>query len=277
MPAEPRDSDAPPPRRRSSSLRRRNIYDLQTRPDRLLIIMFSMLRDEASKPYVNEDITLNTDQSQKIFQRVFAKLSEALYRSDTILTQVAPKEATTLHRLMDKSFEELYQKLTKEDQRVDVLCQGEGIIGEAKYTSSSTRNAIIYSPRARRFMLLLEIYDRMVRKLDLLHLYGILGTAEWMTVTYDWRRDLFAFANAQIEASNEAMRAARQKLEREARELRAAYHKRQRTDAVATGETNPPATPAEAGPSEQEFLEAVQHDLSDIARVSEHDDTEEAA
>ena len=209
MPDVPRDPDAPPPRRRSSPGRRRNIYDLRTRPDRLLIIMFSMLRDESSKPYVTEDITLNTDQSQKVFQRVFAKLSDALYRSDTILTQVAPQAATALHRVMDKSFEELYQKLTREDQRVDVLCQGEGIVGEAKYTAAATRSAVIYSPRARRFMLLLEIYDRMVRKLDLLHLYGILGTAEWMMLTYDWRRDLFAFANAQIEASNEAMRAAR--------------------------------------------------------------------
>lgn len=63
---------------------------------------------------------------------MFAKLSDALYRSDTILTQVAPQAATALHRVMDKSFEELYQKLTREDQRVDVLCQGEGIVGEAK-------------------------------------------------------------------------------------------------------------------------------------------------
>ena len=276
MPDVPRDPDAPPPRRRSSPLRRRNIYDLRTRPDRLLIIMFSMLRDESSKPYVTEDITLNTDQSQKVFQRVFAKLSDALYRSDTILTQVAPQAATALHRVMDKSFEELYQKLTREDQRVDVLCQGEGIVGEAKYTAAATRSAVIYSPRARRFMLLLEIYDRMVRKLDLLHLYGILGTAEWMMLTYDWRRDLFAFANAQIEASNEAMRAARQKLEKEARELRESYHKRLRGDATAAG-ADADVAPAETVPSEQEFLEAVQHNLSDIARVSEHDDAEEAA
>ena len=72
------------------------------------------------------------------------------------------------------------------------------------------------------------------------------------------------------------MRAARQRLEKEARELRESYHKRLRGDATAAG-ADAERAPAETGPSEQEFLEAVQHNLSDIARVSEHDDAEEAA
>ena len=72
------------------------------------------------------------------------------------------------------------------------------------------------------------------------------------------------------------MRAARQKLEKEARELRESYHKRLRGDATAAG-ADADVAPAETVPSEQEFLEAVQHNLSDIARVSEHDDAEETA
>lgn len=264
--APPSPSAAPRPIRRPS-LRRRNPYDLRTRPDRLLVLMFSMLRDEASKPYVSDEVTLHTDQSQKVFVRVFAKLSDALYRSDAILPQVAVKEATTLHRGMDKTFDELYQKLSKEEQRVDILCQSEGVDGVAKYTAARTRTAIIYSPRARRFLMLLEIYDRMMGKLDYLHLSGILSTSEWLVVTYDWRRQLFAYANALIEASNEAMRTARQKLQKDAEELRNAYRQRVSADAKQPDIMRP-----EEGPSDLEYRAAVEHDLNDIAMVSEHDE-----
>lgn len=258
------------------------------RPEQLLVLMIRMLKDRESKPYMVQNVALNTSHAQKVFRRVYDKLSHALYRSDEVLMTVDAKMASRLQATMDKNYQQLYDKLSQEEMRLDAMQEAEGVSGDVHYTVEREEKAVIYSPRAMRFVILMRTLDRIVTKIDLLHISGIIETTHAALAKWTWQRTITAFANEIIMASNTALQRTRQSLISKTQKEREKMFAK-RTANTLDGGDNDAATKNDetsvtqrrtddAGmPETHEIDQALEHQFDDVEFIPENDDDDDIA
>lgn len=261
----------PTTRRRSGS----STQARRSRPEKLLVLMIRMLADRESKPFMKQQVALQTSHTQHVFRRVYDKLSNALYRTDEILMTVDAKMAARIQVAVDKNYQKLYDDLSKEEMRLDSLQEAEGISGEICYTSEKEETATIYSPRAMRFVVLMRTLDRIINKIDLLHISGIIDTTPAALAKWTWQRRVIAFANEIIMASNTAVQTTRQQLIERTRLDREKY--RQRMEAAQQAEEDADRVAAqESGehdmPAPHEIDHAMATEIPDVEAVPDMDD-----
>jgi hypothetical protein len=237
--------------------------------------MIRMLADQESKPFMKQQVALQTSHTQHVFRRVYDKLSNALYRTDEILMTVDAKMAARIQVAVDKNYQKLYDDLSKEEMRLDSLQEAEGISGEICYTSEKEETATIYSPRAMRFVVLMRTLDRIINKIDLLHISGIIDTTPAALAKWTWQRRVIAFANEIIMASNTAVQTTRQQLIERTRLDREKY--RQRMEAAQQAEEDADRVAAqETGehdmPAPHEIDHAMATEIPDVEAVPDMDD-----
>jgi hypothetical protein len=233
--------------------------------------MIRMLSDRESKPFMTQQVAMQTSHTQHVFRRVYEKLSDALYRTDEILMTVDATMAARIQSVVDKNYQQLYDELSKEEMRLDALQEAEGISGEVSYTSEKEETAVIYSPRAMRFVVLMRTLDRIINKLDLLHISGIIETTHAALAKWTWQRRVIAFANSIIEASNKAVQTTRRRLiertrlDREKRKERLAA-----AEAAGAADTSDPEEPGMPAPHEVEH--ALSTEIPDVEAVPDLED-----
>jgi hypothetical protein len=246
----------------------------RSRPEKLLVLMIRMLADRESKPFMKQQVALQTSHTQHVFRRVYDKLSHALYRTDEVLMTVDAKMAARIQAVVDKNYQKLYDDLSKEEMRLDSLQEAEGISGEICYTSEKEETATIFSPRAMRFVVLMRTLDRIINKIDLLHISGIIDTTPAALAKWTWQRRVIAFANEIIMASNTAVQKTRQQLIERTRLDREKH--RQRMEAAQQAEETDRDADRESAehdmPAPHEVDHALAMEIPDVEAVPDLDD-----
>lgn len=241
-------------------------------PERLLVQMIAMLQDRESKPYMIQQVELLTSHTQQVFRRVYGKLSDALYRSDEVLMTVNPVLAVRVQAVVDKNYQQLYDELSKEEMRLDSLQEAEGVSGKISYTAQKEENAVIYSPRAMRFVILMRTLDRVINKIDLLHICGIIETNYAALAKYTWQKRVIRFANEIIMASNAALSTTRSDLVEKTRAERERL--RERVAQAEAGGTVIELPEAAQMPAEHEIDQAMAHEIEEVSAVAETEEEE---
>ena len=259
--------------------RRANNPPRRSRPEKRLVLMIRMLKDRESKPFMTQAVELRTSHAQHVFNRVYDKLSNALYRSDEVLMTVDAPMAARLQTSMDKNFQGLFDDLVNEETRLDALQEAQGVAGEVHYTVAKEELAVIYSPRASRFVLLMRTLDRVVTKIDLLHISGIIETTHATLAKWTWERTIIRFANEIIMASNKALQQTRSSL--------ITKTQKERDKALAKMQTAAEGAEAAAAvsagdykadmPAPHEIEQAIQHPVVDVEAIPETDDDDDIA
>lgn len=243
--------------------------------------MIRMLKDRESKPFMTQAVKLRTSHAQHVFNRVYDKLSNALYRSDEVLMTVDAPMAGRLQTSMDKNFQGLFDDLVAEETRLDALQEAQGVDGEVQYTVAKEELAVIYSPRATRFVLLMITLDRIVTKIDLLHISGIIETTHATLAKWTWERKIIRFANEIIMASNKALQQTRSTLiTKTQKERDKAVAKMQAAAENAEAEAVPAVSTGDNKadmPAPNEIEQAIQHPVEDVEAIPETDDEDEIA
>ncbi|RME41857.1 MAG: DUF1845 domain-containing protein [Planctomycetota bacterium] len=154
-------------------------------------------RRTVSQPYITQECTLNSRFSQTAYKRIFEQVSGSMYLLGIVLRIIGTdEEALAAEKVVDDMITEVSDELRNEIARLDRLLEANGLEGaHPKYTHPETYEVQLTSPRAGRFLFLIEQLDTLAHKLDSLWLTGILTDQQYANSGYAWQRRVVRLAN----------------------------------------------------------------------------------
>ncbi len=170
-------------------------------------------RPTVSQPYITRDCELQSRFSQTAYNRIFEQVSGSLYLLGIVLRIVGTdEEALEVEKVVDDMISEVSTELDNEAQRLDKLLEANGLEGcHPKYTHPETFEVQLTSPRAGRFLYLIEQLDVLAQKLDSLWLTGVLTDQQYANSGYAWQRRVVRLANRIRQITSRAIASAKNK------------------------------------------------------------------
>lgn len=168
-----------------------------------------------STPVIEGEITLNSDQAQRVFRRGYDQAARALYSLDVILRitqQVNPnfKEAyDTAINHAASLIDTVSGELEKELQRLTHLIEKNGVKVRARYNNAQTIQYAVSTPLASRFAGAVCTLDDVVQLLDTLWLSGVITSHAASEAKYSGQRRLLRVVRTLIGYATSARRSAR--------------------------------------------------------------------
>ena len=167
---------------------------------------------EYNRPFVVQKAVLGSHVAQEAFRRTFTSMEETLYSLGVVLRVVGnAQDAEAVEALVDEKFDAMAKEINEEKARLDKMLKDNDIQDKVEFTSPSSVEAHISSPRAGRYMSLIREIDKLVAKMTALWLYGVLQDQQYTKGNFRW---IGRFRTLSVEVRNinhRAMRAANQK------------------------------------------------------------------
>lgn len=166
-----------------------------------------------SSPALAREITLNSLQSQRVFDRHFKRVSKALLDLEVVLQVITDKigERDAISAMEDKIselFEHVNKDLDGEIERCRVLLNDNGIVEMVEYTSPKTISVELTSPQLINFTRMLSQLDELMLLIDTLWLNTILNNRQRLDANFAWQQRLMKLASRIIGNQNRARQAA---------------------------------------------------------------------
>ena len=121
------------------------------------------------RPQFDQTVTLQSEQAQRVYEREFRRVVEALYAIDAILRIIGDsQEADTVESMVSEMIGECAKEIKNEQARFDKLKEDNGITAIPRYTHPGQFQIRIVSPQAAQFAALLKSMDALMVSLDTL-------------------------------------------------------------------------------------------------------------
>ena len=144
-----------------------------------------------SRPVFDQQVILQSEQAQRVYEREFRRVVEALYAIDVILRIIGDsQEADSVESMVSEMIAECADEIKSEQARFDKLREDNGITAIPRYTHPGQVQIRIVSPQAAQFAALLQKMDALMISLDTLWLCGVMGNKQRGNGVYQWQQRL---------------------------------------------------------------------------------------
>ena len=149
-----------------------------------------------SRPVFDQTVTLQSEQAQRVYEREFRRVVEALYAIDVILRIIGDsQEADSVESMVSEMIGECASEIKNEQARFDKLKEDNGITVTPRYTHPGQVQIRIVSPQAAQFAALLQNMDALMISLDTLWLCGVMGNKQRANGVYTSHGQIFGFTS----------------------------------------------------------------------------------
>jgi len=162
-----------------------------------------------SRPVFTQNLNVNHQQAQNIFERSFWHVARALYSIDVVLRIIGKQEKIDeVEAIIQKDMQDMFVEIEKHTAILSQLMDDNGVDGSPEYTHPKEYTVQITCPQVARFVQLLKRMDAMLIKLDTAWLNGLIGSKERMELTREQRNKLNSLATRLIQIETRARNAA---------------------------------------------------------------------
>lgn len=149
-----------------------------------------------SRPYVVQQIPLQSFHAQQVFRRGFEIYSRSIYSLSVVLRATTDEEKIRMMEgVIDEKLNNSNEDLRKEIEQLRKVAEDNGItLGKVDYSNPGTVEAKISSHRAARYVNLIREYDSLIASLDALWLSGMIPDRDYSQKIYEWKRRILRIA-----------------------------------------------------------------------------------
>lgn len=149
-----------------------------------------------SRPYVVQQIPLQSFHAQQVFRRGFEIYSRSIYSLSVVLRATTDEEKIRMiEGVIDEKLNNSNEDLRKEIEQLRKVAEDNGItLGKVDYSNPGTVEAKISSHRAARYVNLIREYDSLIASLDALWLSGMIPDRDYSQKIYEWKRRILRIA-----------------------------------------------------------------------------------
>ena len=150
-------------------------------------------------------MVLQSEQAQRVYEREFRRVVEALYAIDVILRIIGDsQEADSVENMVSEMIAECAEEIKSEQARFDKLREDNGITATPRYTHPGQVLIRIVSPQAAQFAALLRNMDALLVSLDTLWLCGAMGNKQRGNGVYQWQQRLLRLGREIVDIERRA-------------------------------------------------------------------------
>ena len=150
-------------------------------------------------------MVLQSEQAQRVYEREFRRVVEALYAIDVILRIIGDsQEADSVENMVSEMIAECAEEIKSEQARFDKLREDNGITATPRYTHPGQVLIRIVSPQAAQFAALLRNMDALLVSLDTLWLCGVMGNKQRGNGVYQWQQRLLRLGREIVDIERRA-------------------------------------------------------------------------
>ncbi len=158
-----------------------------------------------SRPVFDQQVILQSEQAQRVYEREFRRVVEALYAIDVILRIIGDsQEADSVESMVSEMIGECANEIKNEQARFDKLKEDNGITVTPRYTHPGQVQIRIVSPQAAQFAALLQNMDALMISLDTLWLCGVMGNKQRGNGVYQWQQRLLRLGRRIVDIERRA-------------------------------------------------------------------------
>jgi hypothetical protein len=161
--------------------------------------------DLTAAPKFDQQAILQSEQAQRVYEREFRRVVEALYAIDVIVRIIGDsQEADTVESMVSEMIGECANEIKNEQARFDKLKEDNGITAIPRYTHPGQVQIRIVSPQAAQFAALLRNMDALMISLDTLWLCGVMGNKQRGNGVYQWQQRLLRLGRKIVDIERRA-------------------------------------------------------------------------
>ena len=169
---------------------------------------------KSSVPYMVRKVRLFSTPVQRTYQRTYHIHTAALYQVGVLLRAVGTeKQAAHVEEAIDQRLETITTDMQAEIKRLEQVRDDNGIADDVHYSAPLDIEAPISTRRAAVYLGILELWDRMLRVMDVLRLTAVITDAQFRDGVYVWRRQISQAVLANITVARRAMIARHKELQ----------------------------------------------------------------
>lgn len=152
-------------------------------------------RGPLSRPVFRQKVLINSLQAQRVMDRSFSRVANALFSLDVILRIIGdPKEVDQVEGVIQGHIERVAEDLKKATEQLQLAMDSNGIEATPGYSRPTEYPIEITSPQVAQFARLVRELDTLMSLVDTLWLNSVLTGQQRADATYEWQQRLIKLA-----------------------------------------------------------------------------------
>lgn len=152
-------------------------------------------RNRLSRPVFRQRLVINSLQAQRVMDRSFARVSNALFSLDVILRIIGDqKEVDQVEAVVQAHIDRVSEDMIKAKSQLNKVMADNGIEAVPGYSAPNEYSIEITSPQVAQFAKLVRELDGLMSLVDTLWLNSILTSQQRADATYEWQQRLIKLA-----------------------------------------------------------------------------------
>ena len=142
-----------------------------------------------SRPVFEKSIELRTETAQRVMEREFGRVENALYSLEVILRIIGKPEAVdVIESSVNQLLMDCIRQVEEEQDRFKKLMDDHGISEPPNYTQAREIRVAVSSPQVGQYLLLVQKLDELISRMDALWLMGVLSNQQRADGSYHWQQ-----------------------------------------------------------------------------------------
>lgn len=142
-----------------------------------------------SRPVIERTVSLRTETAQRVMEREYARVENALYSLEVILRIIGKPEAVdTIETAVNQLMMKCIGQMDAEQERFNKLMDDHGISELPNYTQAREIQVSVSSPQVGQYLLLVQKLDELIARMDALWLMGVLSNQQRADGSYHWQQ-----------------------------------------------------------------------------------------
>ncbi|MFC6674299.1 hypothetical protein [Marinobacterium aestuariivivens] len=152
-------------------------------------------RQPYSRPVFRQKLTVNSLQAQRVMERSFDRVSNALFSLDVILRIIGDQtEINQVEEIVQGHIERVAEDMAKAMEQLKKVMSDNGIEAVPGYSAPTEYSIEITSPQIAQIARLIRNLDELMSLVDTLWLNSILSSQQRSDATYEWQQRLIKLA-----------------------------------------------------------------------------------
>jgi hypothetical protein len=142
-----------------------------------------------SRPVIERTVSLRTETAQRVMEREYGRVENALYSLEVILRIIGKPEAVdAIETAVNQLLMDCIRLVEQEQERFKKLMDDHGILESPNYTQAREIRVAVSSPQVGQYLLLVQKLDELIARMDALWLMGVLSNQQRADASYHWQQ-----------------------------------------------------------------------------------------
>lgn len=142
-----------------------------------------------SRPVFGRKVSLRTETAQRVMEREYVRVENALYSLEVILRIIGKPEAVdVIESAVNQHLIGCLQQVEAELGRFKKLMDDHGILEIPDYTQAREIEVGVSSPQVGQYLMLVQNLDELISRMDALWLMGVLSNQQRADGAYRWQQ-----------------------------------------------------------------------------------------